>query len=217
MHEMTNKAVSAAEPIKQTSAPSATNPADAVEPASLVRQSKRLSSVLRHRPDSIGITLDAAGWTDINALLKALADHGTRMSRSRLEAVVAGNDKKRFAIDETGTRIRASQGHTVPVDLGYTAQQPPDVLYHGTVAAALPAIFREGLRPVSRHDVHLSPDTATAVKVGSRRGKPVILAVDAAAMARDGHEFRCSANGVWLAQRVAPEYLRRVAEGEAAD
>jgi putative RNA 2'-phosphotransferase len=176
----------------------------------LVKQSKRLSLVLRHRPGAIGITLDRAGWTDIAALLAALAAHGTGMSRADLDAVVAGNDKQRFAVDQTGTRIRANQGHTVPVELGYPPEAPPPLLYHGTVAVSLTAIFAQGLLPGTRHDVHLSGDTATARQVGSRRGAPVILAVDAAAMAADGHVFRRSANGVWLTAAVPPRYLRRV-------
>ena len=179
-----------------------------MDPRDLVRISRRLSLVLRHRPESIGVTLDSAGWVAVDELLAALAAHGTRISRAGLDAVVAGNDKSRFAFDPAGTRIRASQGHTVPVELGYAPVPPPAVLYHGTVAASLDSIFRTGLRPGRRHDVHLSADRPTAQKVGARRGRPVVLAVDAPRMAADGHEFRRSANGVWLTAAVPAEYLR---------
>jgi len=173
----------------------------------LVKVSKRLSLHLRHRPDAIGLRLAPDGWIGIDVLLAALARHGLALTRAELDEVVAGNDKKRFAIDETGTLIRASQGHSVPVDLGLAAAQPPDLLYHGTVGKFLPAIHAEGLKPMNRHDVHLSPTRETAVRVGSRRGKPVVLEVDAAAMAAAGHEFRVSANGVWLTAHVPPEFL----------
>ena len=171
-------------------------------PADVVRLSKRLSSVLRHRPDSAGLTLDAAGWVDVDDLLVALG-----MTRAQLDEVVAGNDKRRFALDGSGTRIRASQGHSVPVDLGYAPARPPAELFHGTVERVLPRILAEGLRPGARHAVHLSPDVGTARAVGARRGPPVVLRVDAAAMAADGAAFARSANGVWLVDAVPPAYL----------
>lgn len=177
--------------------------------ADVVRLSKRLSYVLRHAPDSVGISLDAAGWVDIADLLAALARHGRPVSRAELVDVVARNDKQRFAIDATGSRIRASQGHSVPVDLGYPAAEPPAELFHGTVERSVPAILAEGLRAGNRHAVHLSPDVGTARRVGARRGRPVVLRVDAAAMVRDGADFTRSANGVWLVDAVPPRYLRR--------
>jgi putative RNA 2'-phosphotransferase len=173
----------------------------------VVRVSKRLSFVLRHRPDSIGLLLDGAGWADVEELLTALAVRGTALSRPELECVVATNDKRRFAFDPTGTRIRASQGHSVPVALGYAPEPPPAVLFHGTVEGNLAAIRADGLRPGARHAVHLSADVATARRVGGRRGRPVVLRVDAADMAADGAVFTRSANGVWLVDGVPPRYL----------
>jgi putative RNA 2'-phosphotransferase len=174
----------------------------------LVRASKRLSRVLRHQPERVGIELDEAGWVDVDVLLAALARHGTPLSREQLDEVVAGNDKRRFAI-ENG-RIRASQGHTVPVDLGLDPLEPPPVLYHGTPSRSLASIMARGLERGGRHDVHLSPDVATARRVGARRGKAVVLAVDAAAMAAAGYLFHRSANGVWLTDHVPPAYLRQL-------
>ncbi|MGV9337176.1 RNA 2'-phosphotransferase [Streptomyces sp. NPDC003688] len=171
-----------------------------------VKLSKYLAKHLRHQPERIGLTLDAGGWVEIDALMTAAAAHGFRFTREELDHVVAVNDKKRYAVD--GTRIRASQGHTVDVDLGLPPATPPPYLYHGTVARALDAIRTEGLRPMNRHDVHLSADRETATRVGSRRGRPVVLPVDAAAMHRDGHVFRVSANGVWLTKAVPARYLR---------
>lgn len=171
-----------------------------------VKVSKYLSKHLRHQPDRIGLTLDEGGWVEIDTLLAAVAAHGFRVTREELDHVVAANDKKRFAIE--GTRIRASQGHSIDVDLGLPPATPPAYLYHGTVARSLEAIRTEGLRPMNRHDVHLSPDRETATRVGARRGRPVVLAVDAGAMHRNGHVFRVSANGVWLTRAVPPRYLR---------
>ena len=173
----------------------------------VVRTSKRLSYVLRHRPVSIGITLDDAGWVDVDVLLAALAAHGPEVTRAELDHVVATNDKRRFAFDRTGTRIRASQGHSVAVELGYAPETPPPVLFHGTVEAALAGILAEGLRPGRRHAVHLSADVATARTVGARRGRPVVLRVDAAALADAGTVFTRSANGVWLVPAVPPGFL----------
>jgi putative RNA 2'-phosphotransferase len=176
----------------------------------VVRVSKRLSFVLRHQPESIGVRLDDAGWTDVDALLAALATHGLPLTRPELEHVVAVNDKRRFAFDTSGTRIRANQGHSRRVDLGYEPESPPSQLFHGTVHRFLPSILAEGLRPGRRHAVHLSADVATARAVGGRRGDPVVLRVDAARMAADGHVFTRSANGVWLIDAVPPQYLTTI-------
>ncbi|MCK8433847.1 RNA 2'-phosphotransferase [Streptomyces sp. D2-8] len=171
-----------------------------------VKVSKYLSKHLRHQPERIGLTLDEAGWVEIDTLIAAAATHGFRFTRDELDHVVATNDKRRFAVE--GTRIRASQGHSVEVDLGLSPATPPAYLYHGTIAGSLDAIRAEGLRPMNRHAVHLSPDRETATRVGARRGRPVVLAVDAGAMHRDGHVFQVSANGVWLTQAVPARYLR---------
>lgn len=175
-----------------------------------VRVSKRLSYVLRHAPASVGLTLDAGGWVDVDALLAALRRHGLPLTRAHLEQVVASSDKQRFAFDAAGTRIRANQGHSVAVDLQSNAADPPAVLFHGTTARFLPLIEREGLRAQGRHHVHLSTDVETAHAVGARRGKPVVLRVDAAATAAAGATFYRSANGVWLVDTVQPEFLNRV-------
>ncbi|WP_327066546.1 RNA 2'-phosphotransferase [Kitasatospora sp. NBC_01250] len=172
-----------------------------------VKASKRLSRILRHDPGSVGLTLDEGGWVAIDALLAALARHGNRLGRADLDHIVATSDKQRFGFSEDGRRIRANQGHSVAVDLGLAAAEPPAVLYHGTAGRSLPAIFAEGLRPMSRQDVHLSADVATALKVGARHGSPVVLRVDAAALAAAGHRFRRSDNGVWLTDHVPPTHL----------
>lgn len=171
-----------------------------------VKVSKYLSKHLRHQPERIGLTLDEGGWVEIDTLIAAAAAHGFRFSRTELDHVVAANDKKRFAVE--GTRIRASQGHSIEVDLGLPPATPPQYLYHGTVARNLESIRAAGLRPMNRHDVHLSADRETATRVGARRGRPVVLTVDAAAMHRAGHVFHVSANGVWLTPAVPSEYLR---------
>ncbi|MFE0676510.1 RNA 2'-phosphotransferase [Streptomyces sp. NPDC058867] len=171
-----------------------------------VKVSKYLSKHLRHQPERIGLTLDEAGWVEIDTLIAAATAHGFRFTRAELDHVVAANDKRRFAVD--GTRIRASQGHSVAVELGLAPAAPPPHLFHGTVARNLDAIRAEGLRPMNRHDVHLSADRETATRVGARRGRPVVLSVDSGAMHRDGHVFHVSDNGVWLTQAVPPRYVR---------
>ncbi|MFE2054735.1 MULTISPECIES: RNA 2'-phosphotransferase [unclassified Streptomyces] len=171
-----------------------------------VKVSKYLSKHLRHEPGRIGLVLDTHGWVPVDELLRACARHGFALTRDELDHVVAVNDKRRFTVD--GDRIRANQGHSVTVDLGLPPAEPPAYLYHGTVARFLDAIRAEGLRPMDRHHVHLSPDRETAVRVGARRGVPVVLSVDTGAMHRAGHLFHVSANGVWLTDSVPPAYLR---------
>ncbi|MEU3823840.1 RNA 2'-phosphotransferase [Streptomyces sp. SID486] len=170
-----------------------------------VKVSKYLSRHLRHQPERIGLTPDHGGWVEIDTLIGAAAAHGFRFTRDELDHVVATNDKQRFVID--GDRIRASQGHSIEVDLGLPPTPPPPHLYHGTVTPNLAAVRAEGLLPMTRHAVHLSADRETATRVGARRGRPVVLTVDSGAMHRDGHVFHVSANGVWLTAAVPPRYL----------
>lgn len=165
-----------------------------------VKLSKRLSYLLRHAPHEAGLTLEAGGWVPLAPLLKYL-----KVTRQEVERVVAENDKQRFSLD--GDRIRANQGHSVPVDLELKPQIPPAVLYHGTHPNVLASILKSGLKPMSRHHVHLSEDQETASKVGARRGKPVILTIQAARMHDAGHVFYCSENGVWLVDSVPPEFI----------
>jgi putative RNA 2'-phosphotransferase len=174
----------------------------------LVRLSKWISLRLRHDPAGIGLAVDPAGWAAVDDLIAASARHGVRFDRAALETVVAQNDKRRFEFDETGTRIRARQGHSIEVELGYADAPPPELLYHGTADRFLPEIRRSGLLPMTRHDVHLSADVSTAHAVGARHGRPVVLTVDAAVMAAYGHTFRVTGNGVWLTATVPPQYLR---------
>lgn len=169
--------------------------------------SKFLSYVLRHEPGAIGIALDSGGWVDVHELLEACAKHGRPLSRAELDEVVAMDSKQRFAYAGDGKRIRANQGHSTAVDLEYEPAEPPGVLFHGTVRRLLPAIREKGLLRMQRHHVHLSPDEATARVVGGRRGKPVILRVDARRMHEAGHVFYHTPNGVWLTDTVPAAFI----------
>lgn len=183
--------------------------ATSAAPDPLRRLSKFLSLILRHQPQTIGLTLDAAGWADVDELLQRLNQHGHPTDRAQLEAVVAQSDKQRFALSPDGQSIRANQGHSVPVELGYTPQTPPELLYHGTATRHLEAIRAEGLRRGERHHVHLSPDADTARRVGQRHGSPVVLTVRAGDLHRQGHPFFVSDNGVWLTESVPPGFLQQ--------
>lgn len=169
--------------------------------------SKRLSYILRHAPESIGLTLDAHGWASVDELIAKCAAAGLSITWEQLAEAVATNDKKRFSFSEDGLRIRAAQGHSIEVDLGLGAIEPPALLYHGTATRFLPSIRAKGLVPGSRQQVHLSADAATATKVGARHGKPVVLTVAAGAMHAAGLKFFRADNGVWLTDRVPPEFL----------
>lgn len=173
----------------------------------LVRDSKFLSLILRHKPETIGLSLDDSGWVEIDILLEALARHKRPLSRDTLMEIVRTNDKKRFAISVDGRRIRASQGHSLDIVLGYRPCVPPDVLYHGTASRFQKSIEDQGLLKKDRHHVHMTASLDTARAVGSRHGKPVILTIDAEAMHRDGYEFFLSDNGVWLTDHVPVSYI----------
>jgi putative RNA 2'-phosphotransferase len=171
------------------------------------RASKFLSLILRHEPGRAGLTLDDAGWVSVASLLKAVNRNGVALTREQLEHIVATSEKKRFAFSDDGQRIRASQGHSLDVDLQYEPQTPPELLYHGTATRFLDSIRQHGLQKMARHDVHLSADTKMTLQVGGRHGKPVLLVIRAGDMYRAGHVFRRSANGVWLVEYVPAEYI----------
>jgi putative RNA 2'-phosphotransferase len=173
----------------------------------IVKTSKFLSLVLRHEPERIGLMLDSAGWVDVDALLAACCGNGNPIERTDLEEVVRTSDKKRFALSDDGQKIRANQGHSVEVELGYTQQTPPARLFHGTASRFIESIRVKGLLKGERHHVHLSLEEATAQNVGQRHGKPVVLVVNAEAMHAAGREFFLSENGVWLTDHVPAEYL----------
>lgn len=172
-----------------------------------VKTSKFLSLVLRHAPETIGLELDANGWVDVDELLAACSANGRRLSIDVLEEVVFTNDKQRFAFSEDGRHIRANQGHSVEVDLALQPTLPPAMLFHGTATRFLDAIRAEGLRKMSRQHVHLSSTEDQARRVGARHGKPIVLTVNAQAMAAASTMFYISANGVWLTDAVPVEFL----------
>lgn len=176
----------------------------------LNKRSKFLSLVLRHKPEEIGLQLDKQGWADVDELITKMNAIGQSLNRETLEEIVATNAKKRFAFNADKTRIRANQGHSINIDLGYTPQTPPAILYHGTGNKYVDSIYQTGLQKKNRHHVHLSSDIETAKAVGQRHGKPVVFKLDVAAMLKDGIVFYVANNGVWLTDEVLPNYLIRI-------
>lgn len=167
-----------------------------------------LSLVLRHNPSAAGISLDQNGWANIDELLAGVNRSGRRINMETIERIVHENNKQRYAFNEDHTKIRANQGHSLKVDVELKSQIPPDTLYHGTASRFLDSIRRDGITKQNRQHVHLSADIETAVKVGSRHGKAVVLSVDAAAMFADGYTFYLSENGVWLCDIVPWKYVK---------
>lgn len=172
-----------------------------------VKTSKFLALILRHRPEAAGIALDPEGWTEVDALLAGMARRGHTLRLEDLVRIVETNDKRRYAFNADRSRIRAVQGHSRAVDLGYAPTEPPEFLFHGTVERFIGSIRAQGLLPGSRRHVHLSPDRQTAEKVGQRRGQPVILTIGSRAMAAQDHKFYRADNGVWLTAHVPAAFI----------
>ena len=168
---------------------------------------KFLSLILRHKPQTVGLTLDANGWADTEQLIRAV-NAVYPFDMKMLENIVQTDNKQRYSFSEDKTRIRANQGHSISVDVELKEKQPPDVLFHGSASRYADAIAREGLLPQSRLYVHLSTDAQSAYVVGKRHGSPIVYRVDAEKMYRDGFVFFCSVNGVWQTKHVPPCYLR---------
>jgi len=172
---------------------------------------KFLSYVLRHQPQSIGLQLDSEGWANIDELIAGAVHHGQKLDVALIKEVVAHNDKKRFSLSLDGKFIRAVQGHsTRMVQRNLEAKSPPQWLYHGTATRFMASILAQGLLPGTRHYVHLSIDEKTALKVGSRHGKPVVLRIAALAMHEKDLAFYQAENGVWLSKNVPVEFISQL-------
>ena len=171
------------------------------------RISRYLSLVLRHHPEAAGISLDRHGWAEVSELLAGVS-RKYPIDRELLDEIVAEDEKQRYSYSPDGTKIRASQGHSIPVDVEFKRAAPPEYLWHGTGEKSTASIDRQGLLPMERLYVHLSPDPETAVKVGRRHGRPVVYRISSGKMAEDGIPFWRSENGVWLVKNVPVKYLR---------
>jgi putative RNA 2'-phosphotransferase len=176
-----------------------------------VRISKYLSKHLRHQPERLGLELAPGGWVNVDELLAATAKNGFEISLADLKQVVASNDKQRFSFDDSGDLIRANQGHSTEVDLQLPVRTPPAILYHGTHVKAVTEILKTGLQKMSRHHVHLTTNLTIAHQVGGRRGKSIVLGVNALLMESNGYDFYCTENDVWLVDEVPPQYLQLLA------
>ena len=177
--------------------------------SSLKSTSKYISLILRHKPEVIGITLDDHGWADTQALIEGV-NRTYPLTMELLEEIVRTDEKQRYSFNADKSRIRANQGHSIPIDADLAETEPPETLYHGTGEKSVSSIEAQGLRPMSRLYVHLSPDTETARTVGTRHGKPVIYLVLAGEMYRSGYRFYRSVNGVWLTKEVPVRFLKRI-------
>lgn len=168
---------------------------------------KFLSLILRHNPETIGIKLDENGWAKVSELLVGINNKGYKIDMPMLEEIVETNNKKRYSFNDDKTRIRANQGHSIDVDVELRAAVPPDVLYHGTADRFCNDIKKQGLQKQNRNHVHLSADKVTAVAVGTRHGRPVVLSINAKAMYKAGYVFYISENGIWLTADVPPQFI----------
>lgn len=179
----------------------------------LIRISKFLSLILRHKPEIIGLSLDQNGWVSVQSLIDAVNAHDHSISRQLIDEVVFTNDKMRFSFSPDGMKIRANQGHSLDVNLGLKPMVPPEILYHGTTEKFIHSIKISGLQKMKRQYVHLSATIETALSAGSRRGKPVVLSIKSGGMHEDGHQFFLSENGVWLTETVEVRYLTQILPG----
>lgn len=175
----------------------------------LAQLSKFISLILRHKPETINITVDEHGWADVDELIAGINHTGKKISLPILKEIVANDSKQRYSFNQDDTLIRANQGHSISVDVELTEQEPPKFLYHGTASRFIGSIEKEGLKPMSRLYVHLSKDIDTAIKVGERHGIPVVLKIYSGDMYQDGHKFYISENGVWLVKKIGTKYFER--------
>ena len=175
------------------------------------KTSQFIALILRHKPETIGITLDEHGWANVQELIDGINATGKHhLNMELLEEIVRLDEKQRYSFNEDRSLIRANQGHSIPVDVDLRETLPPKVLYHGTGEKYVPSIDEQGLIPKSRLYVHMSADKETAKTVGSRHGRPVIYEIDCKSMSEDGYSFYLSENHVWLTKAVPAKYLKKL-------
>jgi putative RNA 2'-phosphotransferase len=178
-----------------------------------VKISKFLSLILRHSPETIHVNMDKNGWVNISKLIDNTNKYkNMHLTIDLIKTVVDTNDKQRFILSDDEKKIRANQGHSIPVDLELENKIPPDVLYHGTASRFLDSIMKNELKPMTRQYVHLSPAEKVAITVGKRHGEPIVLYINAKDMYEDGYKFYLSKNKVWLVDRVPIKYIKREME-----
>lgn len=173
----------------------------------LVHTSKFLSYVLRHNPDSIGLSIDPRGWANIDELIGKARNQGRDLNHTLIAKIAYESDKSRFELSDDGKFIRASYGHSIPIQLEYKARVPPRTLYHGTARNNVTSIREQGIHAGGRQFVHLSPDRDSALEVGQRHGKPVILTIQSRQMYENGHDFYPTTSEVWLTRFVPPDFI----------
>ena len=164
---------------------------------------KKISYLLRHNPEDL--VMDKHGYVSTLSLLTKVA-----ITQQELDHIVDTNDKKRLAYNEDKTKIRASQGHSIQVDVQLKATRPPEILYHGTTKQNYEKIKKSGLDKMRRLHVHMTDNIKVAHSVGKRYSKyeqPVVLTIDSNAMYANGFKFYLSENGVWLTDNVPAKYI----------
>lgn len=173
---------------------------------SIIERGKFLALILRHKPETIKISLDENGWADVKQMIQ-----NSDFSKKELEEIVDTDDKDRYEFNSNKTLIRACQGHSVKVDIQFSETVPPEFLYHGTKKESQSSIYKRGLIPMSRQYIHLSLDIKTAQNVAARRkGESVILTINAQEMYKSGFKFYISSNGVWLISEVPPKFIQGI-------
>jgi putative RNA 2'-phosphotransferase len=169
------------------------------------RVSRFLSYLLRHRPKEYPLPLDAYGFAPWEAVIDTVLERFQEATEEQIRAVVTGSDKKRFELKEG--KIRATYGHSFPVNLGLEPVEPPPCLYYGTARDLAQSILHSGLKPRDRQYVHLSPLLDEAIAVGKRRDPvPAIVMVDARAAHAEGVRFFAS-GPLFLVENVPPKFL----------
>lgn len=168
---------------------------------------KFISLILRHEPKKIDLDLDRNGWADVEELIRKSSIHKIYFTKKELELIVESNDKKRYSFNNDKTKIRANQGHLIPIDMEFEPVEPPEFLFHGTAERFLSSIREQGITKMSRQHIHLSSTKETANKVGARHGKSVVLTIHSGKMYKEGIIFHKSVNGVWLTDYVHPVYI----------
>lgn len=172
-----------------------------------VKLGKFISLILRHKPEIIGISLDPHGWADVSELIDGINKSGHEIDFETLERIVRENNKKRYSFNADKTKIRANQGHSINVNVELKKVIPPEVLYHGTAERFLDSIKEKGILKMSRQYVHLSKNKETAVDVGKRHGKPIVLVIHTKPMIKDGFEFYLSENRVYMCKYIPWKYV----------
>ena len=168
---------------------------------------RSLAAILRH--GKFNLEMDSQGNVDLRDVTAKIRERNPRMNWMRgrhIEALVETDPKGRYAI--AGGKIRATYGHTVPLDIRLDCENIPDELFYPATQEEAELILESGIYPSDRAMVHLSKTYRDAYRAGSVRTEdPAVLVIDTGLCMELGSDIGRAAKTVYLCKSVPADAI----------